>query len=335
VPVRPRGRTLATGTTPALADRRPRGRAAGRPTWGSCWSSACAAMRGAAAATGEAARPSFPNPTGCRPRRRPLPPFAVLQSNTAAWTRAAVPEKRCRRSTRAFRGDAAGLALRCDSGSGSSRPWSRSGASRSATRRDRRPRWWRTGALCRRPGRRQKTGFFLDQRDNARASVADPGDPAPRARSLLLFGGWAAGPAEVREVTFVDQSADALRLVERGMQLNGMAPGRANCTSGRLRLPRARARRLRRGGDRPRPRQVAQAPAQGAQGLRQAEPPCLAAAEAAGVLFACSCSYHLSETDLLNLLSEAIGRDGGAATSSTRMQAQDHPCCCPCRRPAT
>ncbi len=178
----------------------------------------------------------------------------------------------------------------------------------------------------------QKTGFFLDQRDN-RGRFGCFVREAPGGRVLDLFcysGGW--GLRALREgagrATFVDQSAEALGLVERGMRLNGFAPERAELhatdvfdflerapggydavvtdppafAKSRKHLPKAlkaygKLNRL---------------------AWRQLNP--------GGVLFACSCSYHVSEADLLNLLSEAVGREGGAAHVVHRgMQAADHP----------
>jgi len=45
-----------------------------------------------------------------------------------------------------------------------------------------------------------------------------------------------------------------------------------------------------------------------------------------GILFTCSCSHHLSESDVLLLLVEAVARERGWAHLIYRGgQAQDHP----------
>jgi 23S rRNA (cytosine1962-C5)-methyltransferase len=178
----------------------------------------------------------------------------------------------------------------------------------------------------------QKTGFFLDQRDNRRR-FGQLIREAPGGRVLDLFcysGGW--GFRALREgagkVTFVDQSTEALRLVERGMRLNGFDPERAELHATDV-FDFLEA-------------------APGGYDAVVTDPPAFAKSrkhlakalkaygklnrlawrqlKPGGVLFACSCSYHVSETDLLNLLSEAVGREGGAAHVVYRgMQAQDHP----------
>ena len=156
----------------------------------------------------------------------------------------------------------------------------------------------------------------------------------PAARVLDLFcysGGW--GLRALREgaaqVTFVDQSAEALRLVERGMQPERhWRPDGPSCTSGDVFDFLERA--------------------QGGYDAVVTDPPAFAKSrkhlpkalkayrklnrlawrqlKPGGVLFACSCSHHLRETDFLNLLAEAVGREGGSAHVVHRgQQAQDHP----------
>jgi 23S rRNA (cytosine1962-C5)-methyltransferase len=265
-----------------------------------------------------------------------FPPFAVLQSNTAGMD-LALPflEKRLPEVyAELFGATLQGLVLRCDSGI----------RQLEAVEPFRRIAFGDPAAIAAaevvEDGVRyaadlaagQKTGFFLDQRDN-RARFGQLIRETPAARVLDLFcysGGW--GVRALREgaaqVTFVDQSADALRLVERGMQLNGLAPGRGELHVGDVFDFLERA--------------------QGGFDAVVTDPPAFAKSrkhlpkalkaygklnrlawrqlKPGGVLFACSCSYHLSETDLLNLLSEAIGRDGGAAHVIHRgMQAEDHP----------
>jgi 23S rRNA (cytosine1962-C5)-methyltransferase len=178
----------------------------------------------------------------------------------------------------------------------------------------------------------QKTGFFLDQRDNRvflGRLVAETG-----ARTVLdlccYSGGWGlrALSAGAEMVTFVDQSDDALRLAVRGLESNGVAPERA-------RLANA---------------DVFEFLAQdaGAYDIVVADPPAfvksqkeLPKARAAyeklnrmawrrvrmgGHLITCSCSYHLSEPDFLEMLRRAVSRERGMAHIVYRGgQAQDHP----------
>lgn len=179
----------------------------------------------------------------------------------------------------------------------------------------------------------QKTGFFLDQRDN-RARFGDHIREAASARVLDLFcysGGWGLRALRegARQVTFVDQSDDALRLVERGLHLNGFAADRGVLHTGDVFDFLARA------------------PAEAWDAV-VTDPPAFAksrkhlpkalkaygklnrlawrALKPGGMLFACSCSHHLGETDLLDVLAGAVAREGGAAHVIVRgQQAQDHP----------
>jgi 23S rRNA (cytosine1962-C5)-methyltransferase len=178
----------------------------------------------------------------------------------------------------------------------------------------------------------QKTGFFLDQRDNRLrlgAWVQDMGG----GRVLDLFccsGGWGlrALHAGAQLVTFVDQSRDALQLVQSGLHANRVPAekvvlqvedvfeflGRekaiydvvvvdppafvksrknlAKAVKAYQKLNRLAWRRLRPG----------------------------------GLLFTCSCSHHLAESDFLNLLAAAVEKEGGWAHIIHRGgQAMDHP----------
>ncbi|RPJ73899.1 MAG: class I SAM-dependent rRNA methyltransferase [Desulfobacteraceae bacterium] len=178
----------------------------------------------------------------------------------------------------------------------------------------------------------QKTGFFLDQRDNRLrlgAWVQDMGG----GRVLDLFccsGGWGlrALHAGAQQVTFVDQSRDALHLVQSGLHANRVPAEKAvlqvedvfeflgretaiydvvvvdppafvksrknlaKAVKAYQKLNRLAWRRLRPG----------------------------------GLLFTCSCSHHLAENDFLNLLAAAVEKEGGWAHIIHRGgQAMDHP----------
>jgi 23S rRNA (cytosine1962-C5)-methyltransferase len=178
----------------------------------------------------------------------------------------------------------------------------------------------------------QKTGFFLDQRDNRAflgRLVAETG-----ARTMLdlccYSGGWGlrALSAGAAMVTFIDQSDDALQLAARGLESNGVAPERARLANvdvfeflaqdaatydivvadppafvkSQKELPKARAayEKLNR------------------LAWRRVKP--------GGHLITCSCSYHLAEADFLDMLRTAVSRERGMAHIVYRgRQAQDHP----------
>jgi len=178
----------------------------------------------------------------------------------------------------------------------------------------------------------QKTGFFLDQRDNrARFGAFVRATGAGRVLDLFCYsGGWGLRALHegAAHVTFVDQSAEALGLVERGLGLNGLPPERAERHPGDVFDFLERA-----AGDYD---AVVTDPPAFAKS-RKHLPKALKAYQKlnrlawrrlkpGGILFACSCSHHVAETDFVQLLSEAIAREGGAAHVLYRgLQAQDHP----------
>jgi 23S rRNA (cytosine1962-C5)-methyltransferase len=178
----------------------------------------------------------------------------------------------------------------------------------------------------------QKTGFFLDQRDNRlRFGSLVRGIPSGRVLDLFCYsGGWGLRALKegVGHVTFVDESWEALDLVKRGLVANEISPERADLHQGdvfdfleqsqdwydavvadppafvksRKNLPQAikAYRKLSR------------------MAWRRLKP--------GGLLFACSCSHHLVESDFLNLLAEAVAKEHGLAHLIYRGgPAHDHP----------
>jgi 23S rRNA (cytosine1962-C5)-methyltransferase len=178
----------------------------------------------------------------------------------------------------------------------------------------------------------QKTGFFLDQRGNRRFLKSQV---AARAGARLLdlccySGGWGlqALKAGAAHVTFVDQSREALDLLQQGLDANRVEPGRATAVqqdvfdflaadpaaydvvvadppafvkSRRNLAPAARAyQKLNR------------------LAWRRLKP--------GGLLITCSCSHHLSPADFIALLAAAVAKEGGLAQVIYRGgQAEDHP----------
>jgi 23S rRNA (cytosine1962-C5)-methyltransferase len=178
----------------------------------------------------------------------------------------------------------------------------------------------------------QKTGFFLDQRDN-RLRFGGFVRRMPSARVLDLFcysGGW--GLRALKEgaahVTFVDESREALDLVERGLSANGIAPERADLHHGNVFDFLARPQD-------PYDAVAADPPAfvksrknlpQAIKAYQKLSRMAWRRLKPGGVLFACSCSHHLSESDFLRLLAEAVAKEHGLAHLIYRGgQSQDHP----------
>jgi 23S rRNA (cytosine1962-C5)-methyltransferase len=178
----------------------------------------------------------------------------------------------------------------------------------------------------------QKTGFFLDQRDN-RLQFGALTRKIAAGRVLDLFcysGGWGlrALTAGAAQVTFVDESRDALDLLERGLAANAIAPERAELHRADVFDFLARQRDLY-------DAVVADPPAfvKSRKNLPQAvkayQKLCRLAwrrLKPGGVLFACSCSHHLSESDFGHLLAEAVAKEHGLAHLIYRGgPAPDHP----------
>jgi 23S rRNA (cytosine1962-C5)-methyltransferase len=81
--------------------------------------------------------------------------------------------------------------------------------------------------------RGQKTGFYLDQRDN-RACVAENAKGADMLNCFAYTGafGIAALVAGAEHVTNIESSADALELAARNVQLNGIDVGKVENITG-------------------------------------------------------------------------------------------------------
>lgn len=265
-----------------------------------------------------------------------FPPFAVLQSNTAGMDlmlplfEASVPEM----IERVFQTTLQGLVLRCDS------------AVRRLEAVDmfRRVVFGDSAAMMRaevtEDGVRyaadlvagQKTGFFLDQRDNRRLlAVFVRGALSGRVLDLFCYsGGWGLRALKegVGHVTFVDESREALDLVQSGLAANGIAPERAELHQGDVFDFLARQQESY-------DAVVSDPPAfvksrknlpQAIKAYQKLIRMAWRRLKPGGMLFACSCSHHLSESEFINLLAEAVAKEHGLAHLVYRGgQSQDHP----------
>jgi 23S rRNA (cytosine1962-C5)-methyltransferase len=177
----------------------------------------------------------------------------------------------------------------------------------------------------------QKTGFFLDQRENRIAAAR-----MASGKTLDCFtgsGGFAlhfAGQAErCKSVLAVDISADAIRQAERNRRLNGFA---------NLRFEEANVfdflREQERAGetfdticlDPPAFAKNRKAVAGARSGYKEINLRALRLLKPEGVLVTSSCSYHMPEAELLDLIRDAA-RDCRRHIQiiERRGQADDHP----------
>jgi 23S rRNA (cytosine1962-C5)-methyltransferase len=176
--------------------------------------------------------------------------------------------------------------------------------------------------------RGQKTGLFLDQRENhlmarsyATGRVLD---------GFTYNGGFALQVAKAADdVLAVDISADALAHVSRNAARNGL-------TNVRVREANVfdLLRELFEAGERfdtiildpPAFAKSKDAVEKAARGYKDINLRALKLLRSGGCLITCSCSYHIHEADLENILADAAA-DTGATVSvvEKRRQARDHP----------
>lgn len=174
----------------------------------------------------------------------------------------------------------------------------------------------------------QKTGGFLDQRENRAAAAS-----YARGKALDCFtytGGFALALAlRCDSVIGVDSSVDALRQAERNQGLNGFANlqwREANCFDF-LKTADQEKQRF--------DTVVIDPPAFARQknnleaalrGYKELNLRALKILNPGGYLVTCSCSFHVSEADLLGLVAEAaLDAHRTVVVVERRMQSRDHP----------
>jgi 23S rRNA (cytosine1962-C5)-methyltransferase len=178
------------------------------------------------------------------------------------------------------------------------------------------------------PFKGQKTGLFLDQRENrvAAASYA-------RGRALDAFsynGGFALALAAVcDEVTAVDISEDAVARITANAARNGLTNVQARTMNVFDEL-----RELERRGERfdtivldpPAFAKNKAAVAKALSGYKEINLRALKLLRPGGFLMTCSCSYNVSESMFADVLaSAAVDAQADVAVVEKRMQSRDHP----------
>jgi 23S rRNA (cytosine1962-C5)-methyltransferase len=173
--------------------------------------------------------------------------------------------------------------------------------------------------------RGQKTGAYLDQRENYVAAAHHA-----RGRVLDCFtsaGGFALHAARRAEtVEAIDSSAAALEIAESNARLNGFS---------NIQFRRADVFEFLRGIERRYSMVVLDPPAfaksrrqldDAARGYKEINVRALRLLDAGGILVACSCSHHVSEAMLLEIVAQAT-LDAGKTLRvlERRTQASDHP----------
>jgi 23S rRNA (cytosine1962-C5)-methyltransferase len=178
------------------------------------------------------------------------------------------------------------------------------------------------------PWKGQKTGLFLDQRENHLAARA-----YARGRVLDAFtydGGFALQVASLAEsVLAVDLSAEALARVRRNAERNGLANVEtrdANVFDLLHDLAKAGERFDTVILDPPAFAKSKGAVERAVRGYKEINLRALQLLPPGGCLITCSCSYHVHEAELEAILADAA-RDAGATVTvvEKRRQARDHP----------
>ena len=174
----------------------------------------------------------------------------------------------------------------------------------------------------------QKTGLFLDQRENRVAAAG-----YARGRALDVFshtGGFAlqiAGRCD--EVLAVDISEDAVAAIERHTSLNGITNIRAEVGNGFDLL-----RELDRCGERfdtivldpPAFAKNRSATSRAVAGYKEINLRALKLLTPGGTLVTCSCSYHVDERTFGGIVADAAGDARiPVVVAERRMQSRDHP----------
>jgi 23S rRNA (cytosine1962-C5)-methyltransferase len=177
----------------------------------------------------------------------------------------------------------------------------------------------------------QKTGFFLDQRENRLAAAR-----WMKGRTLLdafcytgAFAVTASKLGGAARVTAIDRSEAALALARKNLDLNGVmnVEVRPGQVADELRELRRAGRRF--GAvvlDPPKFARGGQGVERALRAYRDINLMAMHLLEEDGILVTCSCSGHVGEGDFLMMLNEAASEAGvSAQILERRSQSADHP----------
>jgi 23S rRNA (cytosine1962-C5)-methyltransferase len=177
----------------------------------------------------------------------------------------------------------------------------------------------------------QKTGFFLDQRDNRRAAAGYM--KGRRVLDMFCYsGGFALCAARLggaQDVLGVDSSAKAIALAKANAQLNEISNVRFEADDAFRKLQSLAEQRARFGAivlDPPKFARRRQAVADALRAYHKFNELAVELLEPGGVLVTCSCSGHVTREDLLHVLAEVARRSGREIqVLEQRGAAADHP----------
>ena len=174
----------------------------------------------------------------------------------------------------------------------------------------------------------QKTGLFLDQRENYQAAAR-----YASGRALDCFGGTGGFALHLAKncesVDLVDSSAHSLDSAKQNAALNALSNIRfhdANALEYLAGLVAARRQFETVIVDPPAFTKTRSAKEGALRGYKDINMRALRLLRSGGILVSCSCSHHVSEADLLGVIAEAaLDSDKQLRVLERRTQAQDHP----------
>jgi 23S rRNA (cytosine1962-C5)-methyltransferase len=177
----------------------------------------------------------------------------------------------------------------------------------------------------------QKTGYFLDQKEN-RAALAPYAPGAAVLDAFCHTGSFALHAARygARSVIAADISEAAIALAARNAALNGYADRIETVAANAFDLLRAYERQKRKFGliilDPPAFAKSRETTASAYRGYKEINLRALSLLEKGGFLVSCSCSYHVGTAEFLAIIGEAA-RDAGRRLRivELRSQSRDHP----------
>ena len=185
-------------------------------------------------------------------------------------------------------------------------------------------------------GAGQKTGFFLDQRDNRRA--ASTYFDGRKVLDLFCYsGGFALCSAALggaTEVLGIDSSPKAVALARANAELNGLSNVRFDVGDGFKALESFATENRRFGGivlDPPKFARNRQAVEEALRAYHHLNRLAAELLEPDGILVTCSCSGHVTREDFLHMLADVAQRTGrDIQVLEQRGAAPDHPISASC-----
>jgi 23S rRNA (cytosine1962-C5)-methyltransferase len=176
----------------------------------------------------------------------------------------------------------------------------------------------------------QKTGLFLDQRDNVRAFLSRLPAGAKVLDVFCYLGVWgmAALKAGAASAEFVDASQEACEAVEEGLARNGLPESTIHRGDALQVLQALRAQGKKYDAvvvDPPAFARSKKHLPEALKAYRRLNELAMPLVARGGLLVTCSCSHHVARDEFREMLARASARSRRARLLEFRGQAADHP----------